>query len=466
MVKTAVNSQANASNQETFTSPDFTTSRYEELIRHAREKYTPRTFLSYSPGERFILIRHDVDVSINRALALAKIEERLGVSGTYLVNVHSSFYNIAERNQVMLLRQILDRGHTLGLHFDPSHYQIENESELAVLVHREAEWLELLIGVRPEAVSFHNPSQRHLTWNAESYSGLINCYSDYLMRSVPYVSDSNGYWRFRQLDQVLLDESEPCLQILVHPEWWQEEEMPPRQRLFRSSYGRAASTMADNDALLLDMERLNIDGMPEELRRIQGSVGSEFALIDYLWNEGHMASLFLELWRLHEMQLNKLCRARFRKQWRVPAHEVNALFASDGVSLDGWRLFEVAFGQTWEAAVGVESEEHRSWVQVRNQLIHGRESFPPMELQRGCSYLSTIVANLAAWGLQQSPQYNGIAPLGSIGLPTAATADGSLIEELDEGVVTNGSRISRKHVKEWEQLKSRLLDRQEPLDQS
>ena len=79
-----------------------------------------------------------------------------------------------------------------------------------------------------------------------------------------------------------------------------------------------------------------------------------------------------------------------------------------------------------------------------------------MELQRGCSYLSAIVTSLAAWGLQQSPQYDGLAPLGSIGLPTVVTVDGSLIEELDEGVVANGPGISRQHLKEWERLRERL----------
>jgi len=445
--------------------PDFTTARYQALLELALTNYVPRPLDGYEATEKCFIVRHDVDFSLNRAVALAEIEREMGISASYLVDPHSMFYNMAEKSQVALLRRILELGHTLGLHFDANFHEVADESELDSLVGEEADWIEFLIGARPSVMSFHNPSAVHLEWQGESYAGLVNCYSSRLMDSFRYVSDSNGYWRFRQLHEVLLEAAEPRLQILIHPGWWQETEMPPRQRIFRASFGRAAATIARYDRCLDATRRTNLRGLPEGFEFLQGAMGSRFMLFDYLWNEGHLANLFLELWRLHEMQLNKLCRARFRKQWRVPAHEVNALFASDGVSLDGWKLFGVAFGETWEAAVGVESGEHRSWVKVRNQLIHGRESFPPMELQRGCSYLSTIVANLAAWGLQQSPQYDGIAPLGSIGLPTVATADGSLIEELDEGVVPNGAGISRKHLMEWEQLKGRLLDGQATLDQ-
>ena len=455
MSKTSRSSRASSVN-----AADFTTEGYQALLEVALTNYVPRSFHGYQADEKCFIVRHDVDFSLNRAVVLAEIEHALGVSASYLVDPHSMFYNLSEKSQVALLCRILELGHTLGLHFDANFHEVAVETELDFLVGEESDWIEFLTGSRPSVMSFHNPSARQLEWQADSYAGLVNCYSSRLMDLFTYVSDSNGYWRFRQLHEVLLEASEPRLQILIHPGWWQETEMPPRQRIFRASFGRAAATMTRYDRSLDLGRRTNLRGHPEGFEFLRGAMGSRFLLLDYLWNEGYLANLFLELWRIHEMQLAKLCRARFRKQWRVPAHEVNALFASDGVSLDGWRLFKVAFEESWEAAVGVESEEHRSWVKVRNQLIHGREAFPPVELNRGCSYLANIVARLAAWGLQQSPQYDGLAPLGSIGLPTVATADGSLVEELDEGVVISDQSVSRKHLREWKQFKARLLDGQ------
>lgn len=439
---------------------DFTEEHYRQVLAMAKRSYVPVSYTNIPYGGKFVLWRHDVDVSLNRALALATIEEEEGVLATYFILLRSPFYSPYETEQRELILQILDKGHELGLHFDANAYGSLEKSTLEDAISTEAQILERLVGCAPVAVSFHNPTEEHLRWNDDQYSGLRNCYSSLLFHDTSYVSDSNGYWRFRRLYDVLEQAQDDSLQVLTHPECWQQQPMAQRRRIHRSVYGRAAAAMVNYDLLLERSNRINLNGMPDSFGKLRNAMGSNFLLLDYLWNEGHIESLFLELWRLHELQLNELCRAKFMKQWCVPADEVNSLFAPYGVSPNGWRLFEVAFGQPWAAAIGIESMEHRKWVEVRNQLIHGREAFPPMELQRGCSYLATIVTALASWGLQQPFRYDGLAPLGSIGLPTVATAEGSLIEELDEGVASNGRGISPRRLIEWEQLKARLVDGQ------
>lgn len=438
--------------------PDFTTGMYRRVLQLALENYAPRTFHSYSVDEKCFLMRHDVDLSLNRALALAQIEHDLGVSTTYLVDPHSMFYNLAEKRQAAILREILDLGHTLGLHFDASFRDVTSESRMVSVLEEQARWLEFLVGVRPSVMSFHNPSEDHLRWRADAYAGMVNCYSSQLMDSFTYISDSNGYWRFRQLQDVLLDATAERLQILIHPGWWQETKMSPRQRIFRSSFGRAAATMSEYDESLDRMARANIHGLPGGLERVRSAMGPRFTVLDYLWNEGHIASLFLELWRLHEMQLSRLCRARFRVQWRIPVFEVNALFSPGVVSLDGWRLFEIAFGETWETAIGNDPKDHEKWKTVLDQLIHGQETLEADELERGCTYLANIVTSLAAWGLQQSPQYDGLASYDSLDLPSVARSESCLVQEFDANAAMNNGKISTKHEGQWRYLTEQLLN--------
>ena len=57
--------------------------------------------------------------------------------------------------------------------------------------------------------------------------------------ATPYVSDSNGYWRFERLPEVLAAGAHERLHVLTHPEWWQEEAMSPRERILRCIAGRA-----------------------------------------------------------------------------------------------------------------------------------------------------------------------------------------------------------------------------------
>ena len=62
--------------------------------------------------EKFIVWRHDVDYSLNCSLKLAKIEQEEGVKGTYFINPHSEFYNIAELSQHRIIKRFCHMGMT------------------------------------------------------------------------------------------------------------------------------------------------------------------------------------------------------------------------------------------------------------------------------------------------------------------------------------------------------------------
>ena len=100
--------------------------------------------------------------------------------------------------------------------------------------------------------------------------------------------------------------------------------MLPRQRIFRSAYGRAASTMHLYDQGLEEHGRLNHAGPAAALQVLKDSRQRQYELCDFLWNQGHLDVLFVELWRLHEAQINRLSKAQLRKEWSIPASEVNA----------------------------------------------------------------------------------------------------------------------------------------------
>ncbi len=73
-----------------------------------------------------------------------------------------------------------------------------------------------------------------------------------------YISDSNGYWRFDRLPEVIADGAHERLHVLTHPEWWQEVAMAPRDRILRCISGRARAAEATYDALLADNGRVNV----------------------------------------------------------------------------------------------------------------------------------------------------------------------------------------------------------------
>lgn len=429
---------------------DFTEAHYRQLLRAAKVSYRFATYNAIPWGKRFILWRHDLDYSINRSVALACIEAEEGVTATYFVNPRSEYYNPFEPGQVRLLKHILGLGHRLGLHLDAAFHAVQDEEALNRNVAQEARWLEEAFGVRPDAFSFHNPSADHLRCDADHYSGLLNCYSQRFKTEVPYCSDSNGYWRFRRLHDVLTAATDRCLQVLTHPGWWQSISMPPRQRIFRSAYGRAQATMNGYDAALVEHGRINHAGLTDSLRFLQPLHPRVFDLCDYLWNQGHLATLFVELWRLHERQINQFCKAVFLKEWHVPATEVNAFFEDRLLVNDGWRLFKAVFASSWQQAACLDEEQYKDWVALRNSLTHGRSTAPGGQLEEGSLFLCRTIERLVAWGRSQPMGYDGISHLGSIGVPTYETADGSLTDRLEE--IAN--EVSGFSGKRWARFKA------------
>lgn len=63
--------------------------------------------------------------------------------------------------------------------------------------------------------------------------------------------------------------------------------------------------------------RLNQNGLVENLRFIMKIDVNLFGLCDYLWNSGYLETLFLELFRLHEYQITKVCEVYRQKYVQI-----------------------------------------------------------------------------------------------------------------------------------------------------
>jgi hypothetical protein len=239
---------------------DFTESEFRQLLHLAKKRYH---FISYSEAiastEPSILWRHDVDISPQRALALARIEAEEEVRSTWFVLLHSEYYNALEAEVTSILRELPRLGHEIGLHFDPSFYP-QAQRDLESLLHFERIILETTFGVPVHAFAWHNgdfaPWVRAV--EDDELAGMLNVYGGSLRRKMSYCSDSNGIWRFRRLRDVLAAADNRFLHVLTHAEWWPPEVMPPRDRISRAIDGRAARQHRHYDDLLARMGRPNV----------------------------------------------------------------------------------------------------------------------------------------------------------------------------------------------------------------
>lgn len=283
---------------------DFTEDNYVKVLIQAKSNYEFVSFVEIDWSKKFILWRHDIDFSINRALSLAKIESKLGIVATYFVHLQSNFYNPFELSQTRILRQIVDLGHRVGLHFDASYHSVSHESQLDELIYSEAKIVNKYFGCAIDAFSFHNPLPLHLRWQRDTYADLVNCYSKTFAERVDYCSDSNGYWRYRNILDVVTEAKKSYLQVLTHPGHWQKTEMHPRERVFRCALGRLRNTMEQYDMALLSHGRSNHSKMPMELQKLISASYKRFIYIDFLWSASRYQALLLELIAELENSLN------------------------------------------------------------------------------------------------------------------------------------------------------------------
>lgn len=247
------------SNAERYRFADFTRENYRQLVRMAKARYAFRRFTDFDRDEPFVLWRHDVDFSPHAAARLARVEAEEGVQATYLLHLHSDFYNLLEREVSDKVREIIDLGHPVGLHFDTHYYDIRSEAELEQHLAVERDLLQRLFGVPIEVFSFHVSTPLTMGCRAWSYAGMIHAHAEYFQEQVGYCSDSNGYWRFHRLEDVLRDGAHTRLQVLTHPEWWTDEVLSPSQRIRRCVEGRAQSSVRRLEAIMAEHGRLNID---------------------------------------------------------------------------------------------------------------------------------------------------------------------------------------------------------------
>ena len=237
---------------------DFTETGYREALQLASGYWSFESFGTTAQTPH-VLWRHDVDISPNRALRLAEVESELGLRATYFFLLHSEFYNCLESSTRDVVRRIVSYGHDVGLHFDVGFYtETSNVPALEERIAFEASVVADLAGTRLAAVSFHNPTTEQMSsYDQPMLAGLVNAYGRQL-KTYRYASDSNGYWRFDRLHDVLSRRADARLHVLTHPEWWTPDRLSPRDRVARAVEGRAARVMRDYDGFLAGQGRENV----------------------------------------------------------------------------------------------------------------------------------------------------------------------------------------------------------------
>lgn len=234
----------------------FTYRAYEKLISLLRDKgYEFSNYRNWRMKDRVVILRHDIDYSLDKAVALAELERELGVSSTYFVLLTSEFYNLLSKDNLSKISKIGKLGHDIGLHFDEVNYSEEyykDHGGIESVILEEVNLLKQITGIDVDSVSMHRPSKKTLESNID-LGPVINSYGQQFFQDFKYVSDSRRRWR-EDIVAIINSEKYAKLHILTHAFWYNDIEKDLRASLleFIESGNTARFSMLDKNITDLD----------------------------------------------------------------------------------------------------------------------------------------------------------------------------------------------------------------------
>jgi len=213
----------------------FTYDVYTKLLDTLSERYRLIQFSQTKhTNPPYVVLRHDVDFSLDAALRMAKLEKSMNVLSTYSVLLSHKLYNIFEQDSVKILKQIRDLGHEIILHYDPELYE-KYHIDYYTILNKQLEILGLILGTQIDTVARHKNSLK-VTYNPfpdhEFFTpgGQIVHNADFSQLYDLTVKDPCRMWNKRFIERLFTFEDNR-IQLLTHPCMWTYEEVNKQQCL-------------------------------------------------------------------------------------------------------------------------------------------------------------------------------------------------------------------------------------------
>lgn len=175
----------------------FSIAHYHELLEAARRGGYRISGFDRPPAAGDLILRHDVDISLDAALAMAELEADEGIRSTWFLMTRSVFYNLASSEGERTIARLRALGHRVAHHAVWPHIDLDERFD--------------------PVVAWHNPDPEYMS---APIAGAVNVYAEPHFSRPSYRSDSNQRWRAGCPHEELRAGAFPWLQLLVHPELW------------------------------------------------------------------------------------------------------------------------------------------------------------------------------------------------------------------------------------------------------
>ena len=203
---------------------DFTLKHYKEILQagldHGYRFIGFDELANYPKDEKVCIVRHDVDYMPEWSPHFGQIEKDLGIKATYFFQICAKPYNLRETKNYRSVHQLLEFGHTVGLHFDLTWKEKMRWEDIASFCKQDKSVFKAITDVEPcGIISFHNPHRFvDLILNQE-IPNVHHTYEKAFFSSIKYISDSQG-WYEGCMCKLFISGKYDRFQFLTHPYIW------------------------------------------------------------------------------------------------------------------------------------------------------------------------------------------------------------------------------------------------------
>ena len=182
------------------------------------------------PELMLILIRHDIDINLNRAKRMFDEEKKYSIPSCYFIRNNAERYTFSESK--VLLGKIAERDEfSIGLHYETIKNAEGDLSKAKILFTEEIQTIREKYKIRMIAAHGDKFRNRRLITENIVDLDILNLISSYDLPHDYYLSDAGGKHHFKgkngdgltfndQLEVLRHGKPGSLVQILIHPDWW------------------------------------------------------------------------------------------------------------------------------------------------------------------------------------------------------------------------------------------------------
>jgi len=208
----------------------FSYNEYRQIIDRISEHIPIVSFDSVNNStEKYCVIRHDVEFSIERALQLAIVEYAHNIKSTYVFQICNNNYNPFSHKNKSYILEIAKLGHDIGVHVHLGNFN-ESDQSIEQYIIKQAQLLSMALDLPINKFSLHRPLQKHIetpiqipgyiNMNASEFFTFTKDFSIYDL-PVLYLADSNHDWKYGNPMDIDFNKINK-MQLNCHPFSWTE----------------------------------------------------------------------------------------------------------------------------------------------------------------------------------------------------------------------------------------------------